>query len=104
MVPSMVPRVCPALPVSSLPSRELVEHTCSFRHATHSQPVLRPADQFLFGMLQIPGLNAPIPPGASFGYQPGGWGKPPVTEDGIPLYGDVFGERLIDSDDEQVLF
>ena len=26
------------------------------------------------------GLNAPIPPGASFGYHPGGWGKPPVDE------------------------
>ncbi|ONK56352.1 uncharacterized protein A4U43_C10F7530 [Asparagus officinalis] len=30
--------------------------------------------------LKIPGLNAPIPPGASFGYHPGGWGKPPVDE------------------------
>ena len=25
-----------------------------------------------------------------------------MTEDGIPLYGDVFGERDIDEDDEQV--
>uniref|UniRef100_I1KLH4 PSP proline-rich domain-containing protein n=1 Tax=Glycine max TaxID=3847 RepID=I1KLH4_SOYBN len=41
--------------------------------------------------LKIPGLNAPIPPGASFGYHPGGWGKPPVDEYGSPLYGDVFG-------------
>ncbi|XP_045820737.1 splicing factor 3B subunit 2-like [Trifolium pratense] len=41
--------------------------------------------------LKIPGLNAPIPPGASFGYHPGGWGKPPVDEFGRPLYGDVFG-------------
>ncbi|KAJ6806066.1 splicing factor 3B subunit 2 [Iris pallida] len=41
--------------------------------------------------LKIPGLNAPIPPGASFGYHPGGWGKPPVDETGRPLYGDVFG-------------
>jgi splicing factor 3B subunit 2 len=40
--------------------------------------------------LRIPGLNAPIPPGASFGYHPGGWGKPPVDEFGRPLYGDVF--------------
>ncbi|XP_058196755.1 uncharacterized protein LOC131312791 isoform X2 [Rhododendron vialii] len=31
--------------------------------------------------LKIPGLNAPIPPGASFGYHPGGWGKPPVDEE-----------------------
>jgi len=41
--------------------------------------------------LKIPGLNAPIPPGAQFGYHPGGWGKPPVDELGRPLYGDVFG-------------
>jgi splicing factor 3B subunit 2 len=41
--------------------------------------------------MKIPGLNAPIPPGASFGYHPGGWGKPPVDEYGRPLYGDVFG-------------
>nr|XP_027111743.1 splicing factor 3B subunit 2-like [Coffea arabica] len=41
--------------------------------------------------LKIPGLNAPIPPGAKFGFQPGGWGKPPVDEHGNPIYGDVFG-------------
>jgi len=41
--------------------------------------------------LKIPGLNAPIPEGASYGYHPGGWGKPPVDEFGRPLYGDVFG-------------
>ena len=40
---------------------------------------------------KIPGLNAPIPEGCSFGYQAGGWGKPPVDEYGRPLYGDVFG-------------
>ncbi|KAL3741859.1 hypothetical protein ACJRO7_017347 [Eucalyptus globulus] len=44
-----------------------------------------------YPQLKIPGLNAPIPPGASFGYHPGGWGKPPVDEFGRPLYGDVFG-------------
>ncbi|KAK8935691.1 hypothetical protein KSP39_PZI005674 [Platanthera zijinensis] len=33
-----------------------------------------------YPQLKIPGLNAPIPPGASFGYHPGGWGKPPVDE------------------------
>ncbi|KAG6515523.1 hypothetical protein ZIOFF_025948 [Zingiber officinale] len=69
--------------------------------------------------LKIPGLNAPIPPGASFGYHPGGWGKPPVDEVrsyihkniflfsldqyGRPLYGDVFGvqqhEQLIYEDE-----
>ena len=41
--------------------------------------------------LKIPGLNAPIPSGAQFGYHPGGWGKPPVDEFGRPIYGDVFG-------------
>merc|ERR1719384_149424 len=41
--------------------------------------------------LKIPGLNAPIPDGCSFGYHAGGWGKPPVDESGKPLYGDVFG-------------
>lgn len=41
--------------------------------------------------LKIPGLNAPIPDGCSFGYHAGGWGKPPVDEVGKPLYGDVFG-------------
>jgi splicing factor 3B subunit 2 len=37
--------------------------------------------------LKIPGLNAPIPPGAEYGYHTGGWGKPPVNEYGQPLYG-----------------
>ncbi|PQQ10114.1 splicing factor 3B subunit 2 [Prunus yedoensis var. nudiflora] len=46
--------------------------------------------------LKIPGLNAPIPPGASFGYHAGGWGKPPVDEYGQPLYGDVFGVQQQD--------
>lgn len=42
------------------------------------------------------------PAGAQFGYQPGGWGKPPVDEEGNPLYGDVFGQHLndVDSDEE----
>ena len=52
--------------------------------------------------VQIPGLNAPIPPGAQFGYQPGGWGKPPVDEEGNPLYGDVFGLFEQDAEDELV--
>ena len=53
--------------------------------------------------LKIPGLNAPIPEGASYGFHAGGWGKPPVDEFGRPLYGDVFGtaestatEKLVD--------
>ena len=41
--------------------------------------------------LKIPGLNAPIPEGAAWGYHPGGWGKAPVDEFNRPLYGDVFG-------------
>jgi len=44
-----------------------------------------------FPNLKIPGLNAPIPPGAKWGFHPGGWGKPPVDEYNRPLYGDVFG-------------
>ncbi|KAJ8265991.1 hypothetical protein GJAV_G00123880 [Gymnothorax javanicus] len=46
--------------------------------------------------LKIPGLNAPIPEGCSFGYHAGGWGKPPVDEMGKPLYGDVFGTNAGD--------
>jgi len=41
--------------------------------------------------LKIPGLNAPIPPGHEYGYGDGQWGKPPITHDGRPLYGDPFG-------------
>ncbi|KAK3587750.1 hypothetical protein CHS0354_042705 [Potamilus streckersoni] len=43
--------------------------------------------------LKIPGLNGAIPEGCSFGYHAGGWGKPPVDENGKPLYGDVFGTQ-----------
>ncbi|KAK9694973.1 psp [Popillia japonica] len=49
--------------------------------------------------LKIPGLNAPIPEGCSFGYHAGGWGKPPVDENGKPLYGDVFGTNIVNADD-----
>uniref|UniRef100_A0A2M4BCS8 Putative splicing factor 3b subunit 2 n=1 Tax=Anopheles marajoara TaxID=58244 RepID=A0A2M4BCS8_9DIPT len=48
--------------------------------------------------LKIPGLNAPIPEGCSFGYHAGGWGKPPVDESGKPLYGDVFGMAGMDGE------
>lgn len=42
--------------------------------------------------LKIPGLNAPPPPGALWGYHPGGYGKPPVDEHNRPLYGgDIYG-------------
>ncbi|SPC64863.1 probable Splicing factor 3b, subunit 2 [Ustilago sp. UG-2017b] len=39
--------------------------------------------------LQIPGLNAPIPEGAQWGFHPGGWGRPPVDEYGNSLYANV---------------
>ena len=48
----------------------------------------------------MPGLNAPIPPNSTFGYQTGGWGKPPVDEQGNPIYGDVFGENAIYEDSD----
>ncbi|KAL2886562.1 Pre-mRNA-splicing factor [Ceratocystis lukuohia] len=42
--------------------------------------------------LKIPGLNAPPPPGGSWGFLPGQWGKVPVDEHNRPLYGgDVYG-------------
>ncbi|PFH60139.1 hypothetical protein XA68_11381 [Ophiocordyceps unilateralis] len=42
--------------------------------------------------LKIPGLNMPPPPGGVWGYQPGGWGKPPVDEHSRPIFGgDVLG-------------
>ncbi len=42
--------------------------------------------------LKIPGLNAPPPAGASWGFQAGQWGKPPLDEYNRPLYGgDIFG-------------
>mmetsp|Transcript_8720 Transcript_8720/g.11013 ORF Transcript_8720/g.11013 Transcript_8720/m.11013 type:complete len:218 (-) Transcript_8720:1148-1801(-) len=50
--------------------------------------------------LKIPGLNAPIPKGSSFGFHPGGWGKPPVDQFGKPLYGNVFDRDDYDQYDE----
>jgi len=50
--------------------------------------------------LKVPGLNAPIPPNSTFGYQTGGWGKPPVDEQGNPIYGDVFGENAVYEDSD----
>ena len=42
--------------------------------------------------LKIAGLNAPLPPGANWGFQPGQWGKPPLDDYNRPLYGgDIFG-------------
>ena len=44
--------------------------------------------------LKIPGLNAPIPVGCTYGFHMNGWGKPPVDEVyGRPIYGgDPFGK------------
>ncbi|KAG8625882.1 hypothetical protein KVT40_006283 [Elsinoe batatas] len=45
--------------------------------------------------LKIAGLNAPPPPGAQWGFHPGGYGKPPVDEYNRPLYGgDIFGTAM----------
>ncbi|KAL1934022.1 hypothetical protein VTP01DRAFT_6204 [Rhizomucor pusillus] len=44
-----------------------------------------------YPFLKIPGVNAPIPAGAEWGYHRGGWGCPPVDIFNRPLYGDVFG-------------
>ncbi|GAC97772.1 hypothetical protein PHSY_005359 [Pseudozyma hubeiensis SY62] len=52
--------------------------------------------------LQIPGLNAPIPQGASWGFHPGGWGRPPVDEYGNPLYANVLANLDGAVDDELV--
>lgn len=42
--------------------------------------------------LKIPGLNAPPPPGGTWGYHIGGYGKPPVDDHNRPLWGgDLFG-------------
>ncbi|KAI8899752.1 hypothetical protein BC833DRAFT_584504 [Globomyces pollinis-pini] len=46
-----------------------------------------------YPQLKVPGLNAPIPEGAQWGFHPGGWGKPPCDENNRPLYGDVFGSH-----------
>jgi splicing factor 3B subunit 2 len=37
--------------------------------------------------LKIPGLNAPLPAGCSYGYHVNGWGKPSVDPMGRPLFG-----------------
>ena len=55
--------------------------------------------------LKIPGLNAPIPVGCTYGFHMNGWGKPPVDEVyGRPIYGgDPFGKPTsiaYDADDQ----
>jgi len=52
--------------------------------------------------LKIPGLNAPPPPGASWGFHPGGYGKPPMDVNNRPLWGgDVFGQDLVKQQEEK---
>lgn len=42
--------------------------------------------------LKLPGVNAPLPPGASWGYEFGQWGNAPVDQFHRPLWGgDLFG-------------
>ncbi|CCU97337.1 unnamed protein product [Malassezia sympodialis ATCC 42132] len=48
--------------------------------------------------MRIPGLNAPIPEGAQWGFHPGGWGRPPLDDHGNPIYGDVYGQTKTSSD------
>lgn len=51
--------------------------------------------------LKVPGLNVPPPPGASWGFHPGGYGKPPLDDDGKPMWGgDVFGTSELSKENE----
>ncbi|KAK3631237.1 hypothetical protein LTR56_017012 [Elasticomyces elasticus] len=51
--------------------------------------------------LRVPGLNAAPPVGAGWGFQPGGYGKPPLDESGRPLWGgDVFGLGEVEKENE----
>lgn len=52
--------------------------------------------------LRIPGVSAPIPLGARYGFGEGEWGKPPVDINGRPLYGDVFGIERKSVEQERV--
>lgn len=47
--------------------------------------------------LKIPGVNAPIPPGASWGFTPGQWGRPPVDDSTHrPMWGgDPLGQGIL---------
>jgi splicing factor 3B subunit 2 len=49
--------------------------------------------------MKIPGLNAAPPLGAQWGFHAGGYGKPPIDDQGKPLWGgDVYG--LAEKDDQ----
>ncbi|KAF2710926.1 DUF382-domain-containing protein [Pleomassaria siparia CBS 279.74] len=52
--------------------------------------------------LRIPGVNAPIPPGAQWGYLPGQWGKPPQDDNGRALFGgDLYGTAVLEQQQQQ---
>lgn len=47
--------------------------------------------------MRVPGVNAPIPPGAAWGFNPGQWGKPPTDDGGKPLFGgDLYGTSVLE--------
>ncbi|KAL5121479.1 hypothetical protein ACEQ8H_000551 [Pleosporales sp. CAS-2024a] len=51
--------------------------------------------------MRIPGVNAPIPPGAAWGFQPGQWGKPPQDDAGKPLFGgDLYGTSILEEEQQ----
>lgn len=50
-----------------------------FQMQTHGPPPSYPG-------LRVPGVNAPIPEGAKYGFHAGGWGKPPLGIDGRPIW------------------
>ncbi|KAK1936230.1 splicing factor 3B subunit 2 [Babesia divergens] len=47
--------------------------------------------------LKIPGVNAPLPEGASFGFHAGGWGQLPTDDSGNPLFGYIDSNYYEDS-------
>ncbi|KAM0714029.1 hypothetical protein Q7P37_010993 [Cladosporium fusiforme] len=52
--------------------------------------------------MKIPGLNAPPPLGAQWGFHAGGYGKPPLDDQSKPLWGgDVFGVAEQENQAEQ---
>ncbi|XP_049850254.1 splicing factor 3B subunit 2-like [Schistocerca gregaria] len=46
--------------------------------------------------LRIPGLNAPIPPGAQYGFHAGGWGSAPIDMYGRPIWGWVENKKHVE--------
>ena len=52
--------------------------------------------------LKIPGVNSPIPPHCQLGYFAEGWGRYPVDEQGRPLYGDVFGTYVEETEKAKI--